>query len=623
MPPPVADGHASSNPLIPAFRIGITGARHLSIDQLPRLREQVNAFLRVIRDEIARIATAPEAKAAYGADGVAQTRLVAISPLAEGADRLLAEAALEQGFSLFCPLPFPRAEYENDFDSDASKAQYRVLLDRAGEQVLALDGTRGEAQDRSYEAVGRFVVRNCDILVAVWDGQPGKGFGGTTDVVRFAVNHGPPVWWISADSNADPAWLVDGHDFRKAGSERAECDSALRAYLTYLMLPSIVSEPHATSWLERAAHLFQRPTAPPFRAYQAAPANSEQWLWRAHRRLIETMAGTTTPVSGASSSAPPPTPPNAVARYWFNHYRPADAWAGAFARRYRSAYVWIFGLAAIAVIFAAIALVVPPSVPVKLAVTGTELVALVLILVTVLASERQRWHGRFLEYRLFAELCRKQQILALFGWSLQGPSVTEKTAARKPSVDHAPRDQRSWVGWLFGALQRAAPLPQGTFDIDTIRTARDDALRDLIDDQLAYHSARAFQSQRASDRLGQIGELFFIAVLVFVVLKLVLVSLHADHDLILALGLTAAILPALSAGFVGIRSYTELPLLADQSRRMKAEMEAARTRVQQIELSSPLASQLLGSEIFQVATVMLQDIHGWVQLFSAKVVEPG
>ena len=56
---------------------------------------------------------------------------------------------------------------------------------------------------------------------------------------------------------------------------------------------------------------------------------------------------------------------------------------------------------------------------------------------------------------------------------------------------------------------------------------------------------------------------------------------------------------------------------------MQIEMEAAKDRIQRIEVGEPLASQILGSEIFGVATLMLQDVQGWMQMFRAKVVEPG
>jgi hypothetical protein len=606
------------NDLALALRIGITGARNLSPAHLPRIRAQATEFLVKTRGELERLALSPDAKRAYdcSSGNSARVRLHVLSPLAEGADRLLAVAALENGYLLSCPLPFTQTEYENDFTSDESRQEFRSLLDRAGASILELDGARGEAQNSSYEAVGRFVVRNCDILVAIWDGQPGKGFGGTTDIVRFATSHGPPVLWIHAEKDTDPIFMIDGQDFRTSPKDETKWGDALRSYLSHLILPPTASEPHASTWFERAAKILRRPTLPPFLAYRKPMAKTDRWIWRAHSWLIKATAGAIQMPAWKT----PQAPADKVAAYWFGHYHPSDALAGACARRYRSSYVWVFGLAAIAVIFASIALVVPPTVPIKLTVTGIEFLALILIGIMVFANERQRWHQRFLEYRLLAELCRKQQALSLFGWSLQGPSVTDKSVAFRPNAASA---APNWVGWLFGALQRAAPISEGIFDLGRTGRSRDEALRDLIDDQLSYHQTRAIQSQRASDRLGQVGEWLFVAVLAFVAIKLVLVTLHGDHHLILVLGLAAAILPALSAGFVGIRSYAELPLLADQSRRMQAEMEAARIRVQQIDIAGPLASQLLGSVIFGVATVMLQDIQGWVQLFRAKVVEPG
>jgi hypothetical protein len=439
--------------------------------------------------------------------------------------------------------------------------------------------------------------------------------GGTADIVRFAVNHGPPVWWIHSDNETDPTWLVDGQDLRKPARQRAECQMALRSYLTRLLVPPAAVDSPAITWFERAAKLMRRPDTRPFLFYRGSSTKADPWIWRAHGWLIQTMAGMV-----PAFMTPSRVPTDQVARFWFSHYHPADAWAGQYAERYRSAYVWIFGLAAIAVISASIALVVPPVPSIKLTITGIEFVALALIAAMVFANERHQWHRMFLEYRLLAELCRKQQMLALFGWSLQAPSVTEKSIAFQGG---AVPEQGNWVGWLFGMLQRAAPLPQGKFDSVRTGQTRDQVLRDLIEDQLIYHRTRAIQSQRASERLGRLGEWFFIAVLALVAIKLVLVASHAGHDLILALGLAAAILPALAAGFVGIRSYAELPILADQSRRMQIEMEAAKDRIQRIEVGEPLASQILGSEIFGVATVMLQDVQGWMQMFRAKVVEPG
>ncbi len=104
------------HPLL-AFRVGITGRRKLPAEQEDQLRAQVAAVLRLVRQEIAMLAKEPAALAAYRreADGTVQPRLRFLSPLAEGADRLGAEAALDEGFALRVVMPFACAEYEVDF----------------------------------------------------------------------------------------------------------------------------------------------------------------------------------------------------------------------------------------------------------------------------------------------------------------------------------------------------------------------------------------------------------------------------------------------------------------------------------------------------------------------------
>jgi hypothetical protein len=125
------------------------------------------------------------------------TALQVISPLAEGADRLVARAAIEEGATLVAPLPFPRQAYVKDFDDAASRADFFALLDQASE-IIELDGRRGGEAERSaaYAAVGDWVTNECDILIAVWDGREASGAGGTAEVVERARRLGRPVLWL-------------------------------------------------------------------------------------------------------------------------------------------------------------------------------------------------------------------------------------------------------------------------------------------------------------------------------------------------------------------------------------------------------------------------------------------
>ncbi len=120
---------------------------------------------------------------------------VIVSPLAEGADRLVAEIALERRMRLFAPLPFAQEEYLEDFESEESKEQFVDLLEQAAE-VIDLPPT--EERNDAYAQVGEWVLNHSDAIIALWDGQPSQGTGGTADVVERALERGMPVLHIKA-----------------------------------------------------------------------------------------------------------------------------------------------------------------------------------------------------------------------------------------------------------------------------------------------------------------------------------------------------------------------------------------------------------------------------------------
>lgn len=189
------------------FCIGITGARVLNTDAIPVLRENLRAVL----DEVKASLAAP-----------AQLRL--LSPLAEGADRLAAQAGLALGYALDVALPFACDEYEKDFP--ATIDEFRALLSKAQPPVVELSGARGADEGRSYEAVGRMVVDQCDLLIAIWNGGCGNGRGGTAEIVEYAASRNRPIWWLRADGGGEPCWLAGTWDFEHLAS----CSSGLDAW---------------------------------------------------------------------------------------------------------------------------------------------------------------------------------------------------------------------------------------------------------------------------------------------------------------------------------------------------------------------------------------------------------
>jgi len=143
-----------------------------------------------------------------------------ISPLAEGADQIVAEEGLAAGCELYCPLPFKQEEYEKDFSTPESLDRFRHLLAKAS--FVNVLGGRGETEaerDASYASAGREVLRQSDILLAVWDGNPAKGTGGTAQIIEEARQAGIPVVWIHSQRPHRVKILVPERPWKKRSNK--------------------------------------------------------------------------------------------------------------------------------------------------------------------------------------------------------------------------------------------------------------------------------------------------------------------------------------------------------------------------------------------------------------------
>lgn len=106
--------------------------------------------------------------------------LYGLSCLADGADQIFARAVLDAGGQLIAVVP--ATEYRDGLPEYAH-AEYDDLLASASD-VYELDYT--ESTSESHMAASRHMLADADRLVAVWDGQPARGYGGTADVVAVA-----------------------------------------------------------------------------------------------------------------------------------------------------------------------------------------------------------------------------------------------------------------------------------------------------------------------------------------------------------------------------------------------------------------------------------------------------
>jgi len=117
-----------------------------------------------------------------------------ISPLAEGADRVVAkQILLSSNATLAALLPFPVEKYIDDFSTPESLQEFRELYHRAA-RVVELPGS--QVREEAYVALGRTLLDKSAILIAVWDGKAANGRGGTAEIVFEARERGLPLAWI-------------------------------------------------------------------------------------------------------------------------------------------------------------------------------------------------------------------------------------------------------------------------------------------------------------------------------------------------------------------------------------------------------------------------------------------
>ncbi|WP_327349682.1 hypothetical protein OG772_20595 [Streptomyces sp. NBC_01321] len=147
------------------MRLGITGHRGLS----PVVEAQVRGVLtKLVAD------CQPE-------------DLVGISCIAAGPDAWFAQAVLAHGGRL--EVVIPAAEYRDSLP-DWHHPVYDELMARA---IDAHHTGMRESNSQAHQVGSEITVGLADQVIAVWDGQPARGYGGTADVVAYAERVGVPV----------------------------------------------------------------------------------------------------------------------------------------------------------------------------------------------------------------------------------------------------------------------------------------------------------------------------------------------------------------------------------------------------------------------------------------------
>ncbi|HZZ31301.1 MAG TPA: DUF4231 domain-containing protein, partial [Phenylobacterium sp.] len=451
---------------------------------------------------------------------------------------------LAQAYRLRTVLPFPLAEYRDEFEG-GDTAAFDDLLSRS-DHVWAPPEVVG-SHDRGYSLAGETTVAQSDLLLAIWDGEPARGRGGTADVVDHAIRRGVPVIHLPTKRAGSPSVLWSA--FSGLAPDRLDRHSVPQRPLTATVLeealsalfapPSAAAETAALArfFRERQPRLRLRPEYPLLLA-----ATGVQRLRR--RNLISTDYEVVADaewrgffehplVRDASVHAGMATVQKAFA--W------SDGLADHYAQTYRSALIFNYGAAALSVLLALSSLLAPEA---KVGLLVGELALICLLITNTALGNRQEWHRRWLDYRQVAEQLRAMRSLTLLG------------AANPLRPLHGVKDSGwRWTDWYTAAIWRDIGAPPSIHSEAEVDALISHLTEQEVVPQVRYNRVSATRMRRLDHRLHLMGTALFYATAALGLLGLVGLAfdpglLHAQGPLLTVL---SAGLPTIGAALFGIR----------------------------------------------------------------------
>ncbi|MDO8715645.1 MAG: SLATT domain-containing protein [Dehalococcoidales bacterium] len=402
--------------------IGVTG--HRKLDNYPALADAIRSAIDSIKQMVPPLKHTP-------------LLFYVLSPLAEGGDRLVAREVLKVPEAMLeVVLPVKKDDYMTDFKTDESRKEFESLLSQAKNvRILPSRGNRVEA----YEQVGHYIVDQCDVLIALWDGKLSAGRGGTQEIVQYTRENHCPLVWIHTDNPAqiefEMARGIDTkpfHDLDEYNSER--------------------TNPHKfKTQLSRDTNYFNSQA-------EKAKLSSNRF-----RSFVE---------------------------YIWVHYVRGDILALNYQHLYYRAETLIYALALAAIVIAAFQILFVPDRPVILI---SEIGFMLAALTIVWVSHRQRWHDKWIDYRFLAERFRSALVMAV-----ANVEVTVLRPLRHLSLAYSPKD---WMVVAFTSVWSQRPQLQMS-DSSLFEGVKHFLCEAWIEDQIRYHDGTGKRHYRRYQRMA-------------------------------------------------------------------------------------------------------------------------
>lgn len=547
------------------IRIGVTG--HRNPEDPAKLRALVRQAIDTKVRELfpaqsrARVQQIEEA-------GVTKISYRVLTPLAEGTDRVVAQAILDDpGARLDAVLPLVLEDYLEDFATEESRTEFKTLLAMSRKPVhLRTQRIACEREDKAaqkelrrdaYTKAGQYVVDHCDVLIAYWDGEPARGRGGTAEIVEYATQQKRPILRIWGDTA----------DVLQANNNGLDA-SALDAIDSFNWQP-IPAEQRAT---------------------YVSSLNDKHF------------------VAPETAGNIPADVRQLVKDGLFPYYAQASIVAKQSQRRFYGAGKYAYFLSAAAVGCAALGVLSPQHGWIGF---GVELLLLVVLLLTLKLARRRQSQQHWIEYRFLTERLRCAIFMAICGVE---PSPIEVL----PSMGHS-QTVNDWTVRVFDEIWDRLPrlvLCSADECLILNQYVRDE----WIGDQVTFHRGKAAREGLAWERIEHAGIVVLSVTIAAAAFHLLmplwqLAQTASERIQILhdgvhqGLSFIALLFPAIAASLAGTEAQHEHLRLQKSSVNMAVQLERIC-----LQLESATDPDRFQSLLRQADDIMLRENQGWLML---------
>jgi hypothetical protein len=599
------------------FNIGITGHRYLPSSDTDLLNERIETIFKTVKASVNDCFNKTQS-IHTGEEPVIRL----ISMLAEGSDRIAAKNALKAGFRLQCPLPLSLNEYEKDFETEASKKEFRQLLDKA-DSIFEIEAC-SRNRSRAYQNGGQVLLSHSDILLAIWDYADSGKVGGTSDIVSLARQQDIPVICIASASPHEISIIYGSSGLH----ESEKLDTGLNNIISHILVPQMEAENIGG---RTGKKLKAQPLTPEVYFREDLSKKSRAKLYSLTKRLFsyskKTKALETAPEEKEIEN-------EFYNKHYSSHFNSADELAKHYRDLYRSSGIIRNLLPLIASLGLALGFYtklfggpgwsseganLQTLIINTISIIGFFIQALCFILIIALSDieKRYKWQTKFSDYRALSEMLRQMRYLGPAGLVLGG--------LRSPSYYAAANT--SWINWHFRSIVREAGLPSMKVSEEVLKEYITYIDKSTLQEQIAYHTDNQNTMELIAKRINKYGIFIYYMGVVLVALRFLAVIITSNQHLLpLAksyrdyistfFNMFSMVIPLFSAFLFGMSSQEGFERMGQMSKTMKDRLSAHRSEIQR-GLQDYNAFMKYAQS---TAEIMLSEFTDWNTYFSTKKI---